>query len=290
MESASNSAPLTRRGLWEATKEAFGRFRELELTDRAAALTYYGVLAVFPGMIVLVGLLGVLGDERTVDGVLRIVDELGPSSAVDAFEDPVRGVVEHSSGAGIAVVAGFAGALWTASGYVGAFGRAANDVYGVEEDRPFWRQRPIQVGITLGMLAALAVALLAVLLSGPLAEAVGNELGIGDEVVTAYGIAKWPALFLIAALAFAALLYTAPNVEHRGFRWMLPGGLVATALWLAGSAAFAAYVANFSSYSSTYGGLAGVMVFLIWNWVSNCALLFGIALNAALETGGGAED
>jgi membrane protein len=239
------------------------------------------VLSVFPGMIVLTSLLGVFGDDDTIDGLLRIVDQIGPQSAVDAVEGPARNVVE-SGAAGLALVLGLAGAFWAASGYVGAFMRAANVVYQVDEDRSWRRLRPLRLGITLALVTTLAVALSALLLTGPLAEAVGGEVGLASEAVDLWAILKWPALLLAVAGLCALLLYWAPNVQHRSIRAVLPGSLLATGLWLLGSAGFAAYVANFGSYSSTYGGLAGIVVFLVWTWLANVALLLGVLLNSKL--------
>ena len=280
METVSSTSSVPAR-VWEAFRRSISRFRELDLTDGAAALTYYGVLSVFPAAIVVAALLGVLGDEKTVDGVLRIVDELGPDSAVDTVEGPVRNVVE-SGGAGLALALGLAGALWTASGYVGAFGRAANQIHGVEEDRPFWRLRPLQLAITLALIVTLAVALAALFLTGPLAQAVGSEIGLEQAAVDIWSVVKWPALF-VSVIGLCALLFSVtPNVERPSLRLVLPGSVLAAVLWLLGSAGFAAYVANFGSYSSTYGGLAGVVVFLVWIWLANLALLLGAVFNVEL--------
>jgi membrane protein len=262
-----------------------GAFGRLELNDHAAALTYYAILAVFPGMIVLVALLNLFGDEGTVDGLLRIVEDLAPGSAADTFEGAARGAIE-GGGAGIALVIGVAVALYSASSYIGAFNRAANTIYQVDETRPFWRKLPRQVALTFFLLVVLAIALLALLLTGPLADAIGGEIGIGDTALTVWSIVKWPLLAGVISVLFAVLLFEGPNVDHKGFRGLLPGSILAMLLWLAASVGFALYVANFGSYSNTYGSLAGVIVFLIWLWISNLALLVGAAYNVELAKTG----
>ena len=269
--------------LSQALRDALGAFRDNELSDGAAALTYYAVLSVFPGLIVLVSLLGVFGDRDTVDGVLSIVDELGSQSAVDAVDEPITDVVESSDAAGLALVLGLAGALWSASGYVGAFTRASNRIYAVEEERPFWKLRPLQLLITVAMVAILALVLIALFLTGPLAEAIGDEVGVGNAAQTAFAIARWPVLVLMTVGLIALLYRHAPDVGGERTPLVLAGAALATVLWLAASACFSLYVANFGSYANTYGSIAGVIVFLIWLWIANLAILFGAQFAAELE-------
>jgi membrane protein len=255
-----------------------GAYGRLSLGDHAAALTYYAVLAVFPGMIVLVALLGLFGDQGTVDGLLRIIEELAPGSAADTFEGAAQTAIE-GSGAGIALLIGTALALYSASGYIGAFNRTANSIYEVDETRPFWKKLPRQVVLTLFLLVVLAIALGALLLTGPLAQAIAGEIGLGDTAVTVWSIVKWPVLAGVIVVLFAVLLHEGPNVDHKGFRALIPGSALAMLIWLIASAGFSFYVANFGAYSNTYGSIAGVIVFLIWLWLSNLALLLGATFN-----------
>jgi len=267
-------------------KRTVREFRRDNLTDWAAALTYYSVLSIFPMLIAFVGVVGLVGQHpQTTNAILRIVNDLGPSSAVDTFRGPVQGVVSNKSGAGIALVVGLVGALWSGSGYIGAFTRASNTIYEVDEGRPFWKLRPLQLVVTLVMVLLLAVIGLAIVLTGPVADAVAKPIGLGSAAVTAWNIAKWP--FLIAGVGFmlSLLYYVAPNVRHPGFRWLTPGGVLAVVIWIVASAGFAFYVANFSSYNKTYGSLASVIVFLVWLWISNLAVLLGAEFNAELERG-----
>ena len=261
------------------TGKDYGR---LKIGDHAAALTYYAVLAVFPGLIVLVALLNLFGDEGTVEALLRIIEELAPGSAADTFEGAARNAVE-GSGAGFALLFGSMVALYSASGYVGGFNRAANDIYEVKETRPFWRTLPRQVLLTVFVVVVLVVTLLAIIVTGPLAEAIGDELGIGNAALDVWGVVKWPMLAAVITLMFAVLLYNGPDVEHQRFRHLLPGSLLAMALWLVASGGFATYVSHFGSYANTYGSIAGVIVFLIWLWISNVALLVGAKFNVAFE-------
>lgn len=288
MDRVKSPGDLTARAWWHALRDAAKRFRERNLTDNAAALTYYSVLSLFPFLIVLVSLLGVLGSEESIDGLLRIIDELGSGSAVDTVAPAVENIVRSSAGAGLALVLGIAVGLWTASAYIGAFIRASNEIYGVEEDRPFWKLRPFQILITFVITLILALVLIVLVLTGPLAEAIGDELGVGDAARTAFAIAKWPFLFLIVAAVIGLLYRFSPNIDHQGLRWVLPGSALATVLWLVASAGFSLYVANFGSYGNTYGSLAGVIVFLVWLWITNVAVVFGAQFACELERTGAA--
>ena len=274
---------LTVRAWWHALRDAAKSFQEKSLTDAAAALTYYSVLSIFPGLIVLVSLLGVVGSQESVDGLLRIAEDLGSASAVDTLRDPIQNIVDNSGGAGAALVIGIAAALWSASGYIGAFIRAANLIYEVEDDRSFWKLRPLQLVITLVVTVAVAVILVLLVVTGPLATAIGEELGVGDTALTIWSIAKWPLLFVAVVTVIGLLYRVSPNIRHEGMRWILPGSFVATILWVAGSAGFSLYVSNFGSYSSTYGSLAGGIVLLLWLWLTNVAVVFGAQFAAELE-------
>jgi membrane protein len=237
---------------------------------------------------VLVALLGVFGNgEETTDAMLDIVADLGPESAVDTLRSPIEQITT-AGGAAAVLSIGVIGALWSASGYLGAFSRASNAIYGVEEDRPFWKMRPQQVGMTLVIVILLAVLLVSLVVTGPVARAIGDAIGLGGTAVTVWGIAKWPVMILMISVMFAALYWWAPNVSHPRFRLITPGSLLAVGAWILLSAAFGLYVANFGSYNATYGSLGGVIVFLLWLWISNNALLFGAEVNAEVERRRGA--
>jgi membrane protein len=284
VEGVSSPTDLTVRAWWHALRDAAKQFIEKGLMQRAAALTYFAVLSIFPGVIVLVALLGVFGHEGTIEAALRIIDQLGAEQAVEALRGPIESAVESTRAAGTALVLGTILALWTASAFMGSFILATNEIYEVEEGRPFWKRRPLQIAITLAVVVAIAAALIAVVLTGPLAEAVGHELGFGDVALTTWSIARWPFLFAIVAVTIGLLYWVAPNIGgKRRLRWIFPGSVLATLLWLAGSAGFSFYVSNFSAYANTYGGLAGVVIFLIWLWISNIVVLFGAAFSAELE-------
>jgi membrane protein len=273
---------LPRRSWWQTLKRTVSEFRDDNLTDWAAALTYYAVLAIFPALIALISILGLIGASAT-DPLIDNLTELTPGPANEIITNAVNEITANQGTAGVAFVLGLAGALWSASGYVGAFGRASNVIYEIDEGRPFWKLRPQQLAITSLLIVLLAATALAVVISGPLAEQVGDVVGAGSTAVTIWEIAKWPAIAGVVVAIFAILYYTAPNVRQPGFRWITPGGILALVLWLAASAAFALYVANFSSYNATYGSIAGIIVFLVWLWISNLALLMGAEMNAELE-------
>jgi membrane protein len=273
---------LGARSWWSVLKRTVSEFRADNLTDWAAALTYYAILSIFPALIVLVSILGLAGDSAT-QALLDNIQELGPGPAQDIVSGAIREISGSQGAAGVALILGLAAALWSASGYVGAFSRASNVIYEVEEGRPFWKLRPLQVALTLTLLLLVAFSAIAVVLSGPLADEVGKVLGVQGTALTVWDLVKWPAIVLVVLTMVAILYYAAPNVRHAGFRWITPGGLLAVFLWIAASIGFAFFVANFGSYNKTYGSLAGVIVFLVWLWISNVAILLGAELNAELE-------
>jgi membrane protein len=265
-------------------KRTVSEFRRDNLTDWAAALTYYGILSIFPAIIALVSILGLIGTSAT-QPLLDNLGKVAPGPAKTILTSAIENLQKSQGAAGIIFFAGLAGALWSASGYVAAFMRASNAIYDVEEGRPVWKTIPLRVGMTVVLVVLLAVSAVAVVLTGGLAEQVGSVVGVGSSAVTAWDIAKWPVLLLIVGFMFALLYWASPNAKHPGFRWVSPGGLFAVIVWVIASAAFAFYVANFSSYNKTYGALAGVVVFLVWLWISNIAVLLGAELNAELERG-----
>jgi membrane protein len=285
----TNEAPdapteLDKRSWMDTLKRTFREFKDDDLTDWAAALTYYAVLSIFPGLIALISIVGLVMDPATVTRVITdIVSQLGPATAVDTFLKPINSIASDHAAAGIGLIVGLAGALWTASGYVGAFMRASNAIYEIEEGRPFWKLRPLQLLVTLVIVLLLAVVLIALIVSGPVAEAVGNAVGLGSTAVTVWGYAKWPVLLVMVMVMLAILYYASPNAKLPGFKWISPGSVLAVVVWIVASALFALYVANFSSYNKTYGTLGGVVVFLVWMWITNIAVLLGAELNAELE-------
>jgi membrane protein len=276
---------LTRPSLLYVLRKTAREFVDDQCQDLAAALTYYSVLALFPALVVVVSLLGVFGQgRRTTDAVMDIAADLVPASAVDMLRPPIQQLVEAPS-AGLALVAGLAGALWSASGYVGAFGRAMNRIYEIEEGRPVWKLRPLQLLLTLAGLVMVAVVGFMLAVSGPVAEAIGKAIGAGDFTQTLWSVLRWPLIVALVVAAVAILYHVAPNVEQPKFRWISVGAAIAIVVWIVASLLFGIYVANFGSYNKTYGALAGVIVFLLWLWITNVALLFGAELDAELERG-----
>ncbi len=275
---------VARRSLGDVLKRTWREFREDDLTMLAAALTYYGVLSLFPGMLVLVSVLGLLG-ESTTQPLIDNLTALAPSAARDVVTSALRNLQDAGGAAGLAFVAGLAGALWSASGYVGGFMKASNVIYEVEEGRPFWKLRPLQIAVTVLLVLVAAVISLSIVVTGPLARSVGDVVGLGDTAVDLWNVAKWPVIALVVSQVIAFLYWVAPNVRHPGYRWISPGGLLAVALWVVASAGFAFYVSNFGSYNKTYGSLAAVVVFLVWLWITNLVVLLGAELNAELERG-----
>ncbi|MEU3027289.1 YihY/virulence factor BrkB family protein [Streptomyces incarnatus] len=268
------------KGAWRAVlKGSIKEFQKDELTDRAAALTYYSVLALFPALLVLVALLGITG-RSTTDRLLHSIRQLAPGSARDVLTRTVE-QLQNSAGTGsILAIVGLVVALWSASGYVGAFIRTANAVYDVPEGRPIWKVLPVRLGVTAVLMLIALVCSVIVVFSGGLARHVGQALHMGDAALTAWSIAKWPVLVVLVVLMIAILYWACPNAKVRGFKWITPGSLLALLIWMVASAGFALYVANFASYNKTYGAMAGIIIFLIWLWISNLAILLGLEFDA----------
>ncbi|MCB0864386.1 MAG: YihY/virulence factor BrkB family protein [Solirubrobacterales bacterium] len=279
-----SQAERAETGLWPTFKRAALEFQEDEMTDRAAALTYYGLLSLFPALIALVSIVGLFGDpERTTQSLTDIVSDIGPDTAVDTFKGPIDSITSNREAAGVLFFVGIATAIWSASGYVGAFMRAANVIWETGEGRPFKKLRPLQLAVTLGMVVLLALVAMSLVMTGPIVRAVGREIGIGSTATMVWDIAKWPILVLVLILMIGVLYHAAPNVRMPRFRWITLGSIVALAAWVCASGAFAFYVANFGSYDKTYGTLGGLVTLLVWLWISNLALLFGLELNAERE-------
>jgi membrane protein len=282
--SRSRSAGAPRTSTLATLTRTAKEYNADNLGDRAAALTYYGLLALFPALIAFVGLVGLVANPASATRTLTsIVTKIGAPSSAQTFAGPIHSLTAHRSTAGIVGLAGLLGALWSASGYVGAFMRASNVIYETPEGRPFWKRRPLQVLVTLVMLIALVAVTLALVLTGPVVRSVAAPLGISVSAVSVWDIAKWPVLVVVVLGMFALLFYASPNAKLAGLRGVLPGVVFALVVWMIASALFAFYVARFGSYDKTYGTLAGVVIFLVWLWLSNTALLLGMEFNAERE-------
>jgi membrane protein len=272
------------RGSWLAAgRRALAEYKADDLQDRAAALTYFGIQSIFPGLLVLVSLLGILGKSAT-QPLITSLASAAPSSVRKIILSDITHLQRSHAASGVLGIAGLALALWSASNYVAAFMRASNVIYDVPEGRPIWKTAPLRLGVTVATMLLLIASALIVVVTGGLAQKVGTVLGVGPAAVTAWDIAKWPVLLIIVGLILAILFWASPNARH-GFQWVSPGGFAAVVLWLAASGLFALYIANFGHYNKTYGSLAGIIIFLIWLWISNVAILLGAEFNAELERG-----
>ncbi|MEW2445574.1 YihY/virulence factor BrkB family protein [Micromonospora marina] len=276
-------ADLSATGWMATLKRTAREFQDDSLTDWAAALTYYGVLSIFPGVLVLISLLGLLGDRAT-EGVRDTVGQAVPEENIQRIIESAIDQAGQSGGlASIAAIVGLVAAFWSASGYIAAFMRASNSIYDVPEGRPIWKTLPIRLGVTAVIGVMLLISAVIVVFTGGLAEQAGNAIGLGETAVTVWNIAKWPVLLVLVSLMFAILYWASPNARHGGFRWISPGGVLAVVLWLVISGLFALYVSNFGSYNETYGAIAGVIIFLVWLWLTNIAILLGAEFDAELE-------
>ena len=276
---------LEKRTWGYVAKKVWREFSDDQCTDLAAALTYYGVLAIFPAVLALSAILGLVGQsEKSVQTVLDVISPLVSEDALGTIE-PTLLELASSQTAGWALLVGAVIALWSASGYVGAFARAMNRIYEIGEGRPFWKLRPLMLLITLVAIALVALVLLMLVVSGPLAQSIGDQIGLGDQALQVWNIAKWPVMLLAVIVIVAILYYATPNVQQPKFRWVSVGAVVAIVIWMVASAGFAFYVANFASYNKTYGSLAGVIIGLVFLWLTNVALLLGAEIDSELERG-----
>ncbi|GAA3209980.1 YihY/virulence factor BrkB family protein [Oerskovia jenensis] len=275
---------LPRRSWKHVARTTFRQFSRDQCLDLAAALTYYAVLASAPALLAVVSLIGLVGDsEKIVAQVLDVASSVVPADAMATIEPLVEQVAGGSDRAGLALIVGLVVALWSASGYVGAFGRSMNRIYEVEEGRPIWKLRPVMLVVTAAVVLMAALVVVALVVSGPVARAIGDAVGLGAAAVTTWNLAKWPVVLLLVILIVAVLFHTTPNVRQPRFRWLSVGAIVAILVWVLASVGFGVYVSTFASYDSTYGALGGVIVFLLWLWITNLALLFGAELDAELE-------
>ena len=263
-------------------KRSLKEFKHDDITDRAAALTYYGVLAIFPGLLALISILGLLG-KSTTDSILSNVKQLAPG-AVNSFLTSVIGQVQGKAGAaGIAGIVGIVLALYSASSYVSSFMNASNAIYDVDEGRPIWKTAPTRFLVTLVLVVMLAVSAVMVVATGPIAKQLGQAFGVGDTAVLIWDIAKWPFLLIIVSMMFSLLYKACPNVKQPGFKWISLGGVIAVVVWLIASALFAVYVSFSGSYNKTYGSFATIIIFLVWLWITNIAILLGAEFNAEAQ-------
>ncbi len=268
-----------------ALKRAFSEFLRDRCTTLAAALTYYSVLAIFPALLAVVSLVGLFGQaDETTDLLLSVLGRVADDSVVQVLRPPIEQLAQSNT-AGFALIIGLAGAIWSASGYVSAFSQAMNTIYEIDEGRPFWKLRPMVLLLTVILLIIAVAIVLLVIVSGPIAEAIGETIGLGEVALTVWSIAKWPVIVILAILALAILYYGSPNVKQPKFRWMSLGAFVALVIMVVASLGFFFYVINFSNYQKTYGSIAGVIILLLWLWIVNLSLLFGAEFDAELERG-----
>ena len=279
---AEGPTDLARSSWLGVLKRSVREFKEDNLTDWAAALTYYGILSIFPALLVLVSVLGLIGSSAT-QPLIENLGKVAPGPAQEIATNAIKNLQGSQGAAGVIFIVGLLGALWSASGYVAAFMRASNRIYDIDEGRPAWKTVPTRVVLTLVLLLLLALSAVAVTLTGGLAKEVGGVVGLSDTAITVWNIAKWPVLLLVVSFMFALLYWAAPNVRHPGVRWVTPGGVLAVIGWVIASLAFALYVANFGSYNKTYGSLGGVIVFLTWLWITNIIILLGAEFNSEME-------
>lgn len=279
----ANPTDLRKPSIIHTIKRALSEFSRDQVTDLAAALTYYAVLSIFPALLALTSLLGLLLDpDETVDALNELLLQAGQGDVAAELEGPIRSVT-GSPAAGFTLVIGVATALWAASNYVNAFGRAMNRIYQVDEGRPIWVLRPRNLLITVILLVIAMLIILGVVLSGGVAQTIGEFVGLGEQSVQVWNIAKWPVILLLVTLAVAILYYATPNIQQPKFRWISVGAFVAILIWLIASVGFGFYVTNFGNYERTYGSLAGVIIFLLWLWLTNTVLLFGAEIDAEME-------
>ncbi|MFN8107526.1 MAG: YihY/virulence factor BrkB family protein [Nocardioidaceae bacterium] len=266
---------------WRVAKE----FMKDQSLDMAAALTYYAVFAIFPAMIAVFSAVGLVSDpQRVIAKIEEVLTPLIRESTLDRVMTVLDGVAA-SRGAGILAVASIVIALWAASAYVNAFRRMMNRIYGVQEGRALWKLRPLMALVTLVSLALVMLMMLIMIISGPISEAVGKVLGFGEDVAHLWDLLKLPVLLIFLVVSVAILYQATPNVKFPKLRLFSTGSVVAIGAIVVASVGLTFYVRNFANYNQVYGSLAGVIVFMLWMWIINIALLCGAELDAELERG-----
>jgi membrane protein len=277
---------ISKRSWGYIFKRTLNEFSADKCTDLAAGMTYYAVLSIFPGLLAVVSILGVFGQgEATTRTIIDLLEQLGaPPDALSLIEGPINQMTT-ATGAGLALVVGIIGAIWTASGFVRAFGRAMNLMYDVDEGRPFWKLYPVMLGVTLVLVTVVVIMMLLLILSGGFAQALGDIIGLGETALMVWNIVRWPILVLLVVFMIAVLYYATPNIKQPKFRWLSIGAIVAIVVMALATAGFGFYVANFGNYNATYGAIGGVIVLLLWIWIMNVVLLFGGELDAEIERG-----
>ena len=243
------------------------------------------MLSLFPALLALVSLLGLVGQaQSTTQSMMQVIEGIASQEVADTLRQPIEQLASAPS-AGFALVAGLLGALWSASGYVGAFGRAVNLIYDVREGRPFYKLKPLMLLLTLVLLLMVVVMAILLVVSGPLAQTIGEAVGMGQTALTVWNIAKWPVLVIFAIVLIAVLYYGTPNVKQPKFRWLSPGSVIALVILAIATLGFFFYVSNFGNYNKTYGAIGGVIVMLLWIWIANLSLLFGAIFDSEVERG-----
>ncbi|QFU98546.1 Putative ribonuclease-like protein YfkH [Luteimicrobium xylanilyticum] len=284
-EEPSSPTELTKPSWGYVAKRSIREFQSDGGQDLAAALTFYAVLAAAPATVALVSLLGFVGDpEKAINDTLDSIRDFAPPQTLDQVESFIRPIA-GSTGSGWALVIGLVLALWSASGFVGAFGRAMNRVYGVPEGRPVWKLRPWLLLVTAVVFVIVVAIIAAMVLSGSIARQVGDLVGLSSTAVTVWNVVKWPVIVILAVLLVALLYWATPNVKQTKFRWISPGALVALVIAAVATLLFGFYVGHAANYNATYGTLAGLFILLLWIYILNMVLILGAEVDAELERG-----
>jgi membrane protein len=269
----------------DAAKRAFSQFRRHEMTDAAAALTYYAMMSLFPAIVLATSLFSLIGDEQTVSNAVAYLARQGADQATQDAIQAVMDKIVHASGGAVsfALLGSVLVALNGASGAFGASGRAINRVYAVEDDRGFVRRKLTDIGITLVIVVLLLIVIAALFLGGGFAEDLLGSIGLGQTASLIWSIIRWPLALAGMLIAYALIYAYAPDLEPRRLRWLTPGAVAGVLIWIVASIGFGIYIKNFSTYGAAYGAAGAVIVLLLWLWLSACAFLFGAELNAELE-------
>ena len=261
-------------------------FYEDQGTHHAAALTYYALMSLFPTLLLAVSLLGVLGEyPATYNAIIGHLRGVVPAATLAPLDAAVRAALKSKGTAAVALIVAILTALYGATGYLEAARRALNVVFETSRGRSFVRRKLIDIASTFVLLALVLTTLVLVFAGGGVAHDV-----LGPAAASVWRIARWPGAFASALLVFSFIYYVTPNVQRRAFRWITSGALVGVAMWLAASAAFSGYLANFKSFNVTYGSFAAAIILLVWLWLTNVALLFGAEVNAEIERAKGTSE
>jgi membrane protein len=267
----------------ELLKRVWHEMNADDVWGRAAQLSYYFLLALFPLLLVMMALLGIFADKSVElrESLIGYLSQVMPSSAGDLVKTTVQGVTKSSGGGKVSL--GILATLWAASNGMGAISETLNTAYNVKESRPWWKTRLVAVGLTVALAVLIIVALALLLYGFEIADAIAGWAGLSDAFKITWKIVQWPIVLFFILLAFNLIYYFGPDLKEQGWKWVTPGAIIGVGLWLLVSFGFKTYLKYFNSYSATYGSLGALIIMMLWFYFTGLAILIGGEVNSEIE-------